>query len=348
MSDPRGAAGGSATDTGPALPHPATPTGETSVGRRTPAADAPTVDEHDVAVSESAVDADTRAEPSLDASVHAHVFDDPLPPVDDEADPPLFAATRGPRDGASEAGSADSTAVLPAVLPAGLPAVDAENDPDVADGATGAPDPDDAAGRTAARHTLETPHVPLRRRRWFRVAVGTTVGLALLGSAGLATYLYASATGWREHADDYLGQSRDLAEELSTTRGDLAGAQAELQAVRDQLATAHERITELASEKAQISDEWELTQQIVDYQERVSDAAGQVALALDQCVQSQQQLIGYLARAAEESAENATTGPTTAPPPYDPDQLAQFEADVEAFCQAASEANISLQQELAR
>lgn len=343
MSDPRGAAGGSATDTGPALPHPATPTGETSVGRRTPAAEASTVDEHDGAVSEAAVDAADTREPSLDASVHAHVFDDPLPPVDDEADPPLFAATRGPRDGASEAGAAGSTAVLPAV--------DAQHDRDVADSAdsaTGAPDADEVAGRTAARHTLDTPHVPLHRRRWFRVAAGAAVGLALFGAAGLATYLYASATGWRAHADDYLGQSRDLAEELSTTRGDLAGAQAELQAVRDQLATAHERITELASEKAQISDEWELTQQVVDYQERVSDAAGQVALALDQCVQSQQQLIGYLARAAEESAENATTGPTTAPPPYDPDQLAQFEADVEAFCQAASEANISLQQELAR
>jgi len=342
VSDPRGAAGGSATDLGPALPHPTTSTGEASVEPGAPAGHTETEHpdtehpdtEHPDAEHADAVDVDPASpapaprpaappeEPPLDASVHAHVFDDPLPPVTEDADTPLFTATLAPR--APEA----TKTVAPAAEP-GTPTAEA---------------------RTAAhpaRHTLVAPPVPLRRRRGFRITVVAAVGVALLGTAGLAAYLYASATGWRDHADAYLSQSESLAEELSTTRGDLAGAQAELQAVREQLSTAHARITELASEKAQISDEWELTQQVVDYQERVSDAAGQVALALDQCVRSQQELIGYLARAAEES-DGGTSGPTSIPPPYDPAQLAQFEADVEAFCQAASEANISLQQELAR
>ena len=176
------------------------------------------------------------------------------------------------------------------------------------------------------------------------IALVIAVGIALLAGVGLTVYLYQSARAWRDHADGYLREAQNLGEELATTRSDLAGAQAELEAVRDQLAAAHQRITELASEKAQISDEWEITQQLVDYQERISDAAGQVALALDQCVQSQQELIGYLARAAE----TPRPGNSPSPPPYDPAQLAQFESDVEAFCQEASEANISLQQELAR
>lgn len=121
----------------------------------------------------------------------------------------------------------------------------------------------------------------------------------------------------------------------------MAGSQAELEAVRAQLSTAHARIVELADEKNQALDDWEITQQLVDYQQRVSEAAGGVALALDRCVQGQQELIGYLQQQAE-----ASDDPDKAP--YDPEQLAQFETDVELLCQEASEANISLQLELAR
>ncbi len=175
-----------------------------------------------------------------------------------------------------------------------------------------------------------------RPGRGLRVTAAV-VGIALVATSVLAAYLYQSARDWRDHADDYLAQAQGLGAELAQSRSDLAGAQAELEAVRAQLTTAHQRITELADEKAQIGDEREVTQQLVAYQERISVAAGQVALKLDQCVQGQQELIGYLQRVADD--------PTAALPP---DQLAQFEGNVEAFCQAASEANIALQRELSR
>ncbi len=148
-----------------------------------------------------------------------------------------------------------------------------------------------------------------------------------------------SADEWRAQAGGYLRTAQQLGDDLAGTRNQLAGSQAELEAVRAQLSTAHARIVELADEKNQALDDWEITQQLVDYQQRVSEAAGGVALALDRCVQGQQELIGYLQQQAD---------PTVSTPPYDPEQLAQFETDVEALCQEASEANISLQLELSR
>ncbi len=306
---------------------------------------------------------------ALDEHVHAHVLDDPLPPPDDDADPPLYAAVRtseAAAPGPAGTGSADPDAD-PELDPGTHPGNDSDSGThpgpafltatattattaSTATTRTTTPTAPSAPSATPAddariRHMHAAPdRPPLRRRRAFRAAVGAALGIALLSGVGLTVYLYQSARAWRDQADDYLREAQHLGQELSTTRSDLTGAQAELAAVRDQLAAAHQRITELASEKAQISDEWEITQQLVDYQERISNAAGDVALALDQCVRSQQELIGYLARAAEPPSPGASPSP----PPYDPAQLEQFESDVEAFCQEASEANLSLQQELAR
>ena len=170
--------------------------------------------------------------------------------------------------------------------------------------------------------------------------VGATAAVVLVGAlACLAGYLWISATEWRDQAGGYQRAAGDLGDDLASARNQLAGSQAELEAVRAQLSNAHARIVELADEKNQALDDWEITQQLVDYQQRVSEAAGGVALALDRCVQGQQELIGYLEQQVQ---------PTPSPPPYDPELLAEFETQVEVLCQEASEANIGLQLELAR
>jgi hypothetical protein len=268
-------------------------------------------------------------EPPLDASVHAHVLEDPLPPPGpvDTAETPLFADTF-PRYARLRDPSGDAATDIPV-----------DRRPTGAATLAVAPTTAVAAGTIGPeRHTHVGPSsIPLRRRRWFRRTVAVLLVLLLLGLAALATYLFRSAQAWRDRAESYLDTSLDIGDELAGTQGQLSGSQAELEAVRAQLATTHQRIVELADEKNQALDDWEITQQLVDYQQRVSDAAGQVALALDQCVQGQQELIGYLQASAEPGG-----------PVYDPIVLAQFETDVEALCQAASEANIALQRELAR
>ncbi len=163
--------------------------------------------------------------------------------------------------------------------------------------------------------------------RWV-VAVLAVLLAASLGAAG---YLYATTTAYAERLAWTEEQARAIGSDLTLTRGELEGARAEIDALQAQLTTAQERITALADEKAQIGDDREAQRQLLDYQARVSEAAGTVASALDRCVQGQDQLIAYL-----EDAES-----------YDPTELAQFGEDVDRLCASASEANDALQTELA-
>jgi hypothetical protein len=200
-----------------------------------------------------------------------------------------------------------------------------------------APDPADAAERVltpdpASDPDAAVPAVPARRTgRGFRIAAALlAVSTALL--IGSTAYLWRTSDAWEQRADDYEAVSHDLGSDLSDTRAELKATSEELEAVQSQLATAQARIIELANEKAQIGDDREAQRLLVDYQERVSSAAGKVALALDQCVRGQNQLIGYL--------QNAEL--------YDPKDLDAYATDVQGLCQAATDANTALQAELSR
>lgn len=170
-----------------------------------------------------------------------------------------------------------------------------------------------------------------RRPRAAQVA-SILLTVLLAATAGLAWYLHDTARAWEQRSEEYLEVSLDLGEELAGVRRDLAGAQAELDAVRAQLGTLQTRLVELANEKARLGDDWEIQLQHLDYQERVTEAAGEVALALDQCVRGQNDLIGYLRNAEE----------------YDEEELDLFAEGVQELCDRATEANISLQLELSR
>ena len=154
----------------------------------------------------------------------------------------------------------------------------------------------------------------------------------LVLALALAGYLWATALAYQDRTAWGEDQARVIGTELATTRAELEGTTTELEGVRAQLETAQARITALADEKAQVGDDREAQRQLVDYQQRVSEAAGTVASALERCVQGQDTLIGYL--------KNPTA--------YDPAQLAAFGTNVDGLCQSATEANQSLQDELAR
>lgn len=220
----------------------------------------------------------------------------------------------------------------------------------------GAPTPDPAAdlADVPPDPTLRPRHRRRRIRRVLAVA-GVVVLVAALGTtAALARHLWRTADAWQDRADRYERDASGLGQDLAVERADLAATRAELEAVRDQLAVAHERIIGLADEKAQLGDDNEVQKRLVDYQERVSDAAGTVALALDQCVQGQQQLIALMAVPPAPKTPPAT--PPATPPPTDPDapqppteeEIAELRDVVDELCDAATEANIGLQLELSR
>lgn len=174
----------------------------------------------------------------------------------------------------------------------------------------------------------EAPSARHRRQPWAVIVLAMLFALTLV----LATYLVVLTRAHEERAAQWEQVARTTGTELAQQRVELDGAIAELEAVRTQLQTAQTRITELADEKAQIGDEREAQRQLVDYQARVSDAAGKVAGALDVCVDGQYQLISYL--------ENAAA--------YDAADLARFRTDVQQVCGAARDANAALQLELER
>ncbi|WP_278237175.1 hypothetical protein [Isoptericola sp. AK164] len=184
-------------------------------------------------------------------------------------------------------------------------------------------------------HRPEDPapgrRAPRRPGRGARVTA-VVLGIALIVTLATAGYLWQTTTAWEDHAAEWESEAQRYADEVAALQVELDGVTAELVAAREQLDTATERITELADEKAQLGDENVASQQYLDYQRRVSEAAGVVATALEQCTQAQFQLIGYL--------ENREA--------YDPADLDRFGDDVQALCNEAGEANEQLQQELAQ
>lgn len=155
--------------------------------------------------------------------------------------------------------------------------------------------------------------------------------LVLALGAG-ATYLLVATDRWQQSSKDWQLLALRTATERDAARADLASAQAELTDVSGQLATATARITELADEKAKLGDDAVVQQSLVDYQSRVSQAAGSVATALATCIDGQQRLITYV-----EDADK-----------YNPDDLARFRADVTRVCGQAEDANAALQRELTK
>ena len=189
--------------------------------------------------------------------------------------------------------------------------------------------PDD---RPVARHPehshLAPPPAPRHRRRPWAVVI---LSVLLVLVTALASYLWVRTVRYEEYAAAVEVQGRAVGADLAMLRSQHDGTLAELAAVNDQLSTAQSRITQLADEKAQVGDDREVQRQLVDYQERISQAAANVASALSTCIDAQNQLITYL-----EDAEA-----------YDPTDLQRFKDDVRGVCNAATVANTELQRQLA-
>lgn len=180
--------------------------------------------------------------------------------------------------------------------------------------------------------THARPAAPVQPRKHLRIPRFWVAALALAVAVtlALAGYLLVTTNAWQRRATELDRSSRDLGSQLGAARADLAASKIQLDAVRTQLTTAQDRITQLAAEKARLGDDRAAQKSLADYQARATAAAAQVASALDKCIAGQQKYIGYLKDASS----------------YDPNELAQFGSDVAGYCQSATDANSSLQQEL--
>ncbi|GAA1733202.1 hypothetical protein GCM10009809_30810 [Isoptericola hypogeus] len=156
------------------------------------------------------------------------------------------------------------------------------------------------------------------------------LAVLLVAALGLGGYLWLTTVRWQADSAGWESEARGYADRVATLQAELEATGAELVASREQLATATARISDLANEKAQLGDENVTSQQYLDYQTQVSEAAGAVASAMDECIQAQSQLIGYL--------EDRDA--------YDPKDLDRFATDVAALCRQADRAHDQLEREL--
>ena len=161
-----------------------------------------------------------------------------------------------------------------------------------------------------------------RRRRWLGTGVAV-LGLALLATAALATYLWQTTDEWMAESDRLETVATELATERDDLAGDLDQAQRDLAATEQQLREAQDRITALASEKAQTADEREVARQVA------GNVAG-VANQLEVCVRGQDQLITAL-----EDVEA-----------YDPASVSAFAREVSDACTQALEGSEEIKRQL--
>jgi len=176
------------------------------------------------------------------------------------------------------------------------------------------------------------PPVPARRRGRGAVVAMVLLSLLLVAALGVGGYLWYAAGRWSADAAAWEDQARSQGQRVAVLEAELEAATRELSGAREQLSTATSRILELANEKAQLGDANAVNQALIDYQQRISEAAGAVAQALGRCTDGQGRLIGYL----------------RTPEAFDPDSLHQFGDQVAALCQQATDANARLQAELER
>ncbi|WP_286217939.1 hypothetical protein [Paraoerskovia sediminicola] len=156
------------------------------------------------------------------------------------------------------------------------------------------------------------------------------LGILLALALGAAAYLWLTTTRWQESSSEWESNARELGDEVASLTAELGATAADLETAKTQLDAAQTRIDELANEKAQLGDDQAVSDQYLDYQQRVSEAAGTVALSLDRCIDGQAQLIEYLRDADS----------------YDPDELSRFASDVDDLCSSAKDANTRLQSAL--
>ncbi len=192
----------------------------------------------------------------------------------------------------------------------------------------GWPPPPPAAAPSGVPEDPGPKDLPGARRRPRRSAL--LLAVLLVASLGLVGYLWLTTVRWQADSATWEAEARGYADRASSLQGELEAKDAELVAAREQLATATERITDLANEKAQLGDENVASQQYLDYQTQVSEAAGAVATAMDQCVDAQSQLIEYL----EDSDA------------YDQQDLERFSTEVRKLCKQADAAHEQLEREL--
>jgi methyl-accepting chemotaxis protein len=164
---------------------------------------------------------------------------------------------------------------------------------------------------------------PIRHRPAGLTVAAIVLGLLLLATAALATYLWRTTDEWRAEADRLEILATEFAAQRDLFADELDQAERDLNATEEQLREAQNRITSLADEKAQTADEREVARQ-------VAGSVVSVANQLEVCVRGQSQLITAL-----ENVED-----------YNPASVSAFAREVSGACNEALDGSKEIKSQL--
>jgi len=163
------------------------------------------------------------------------------------------------------------------------------------------------------------------RRPW--IIASAVLAVLLLGTAIFAGYLWNVSRAWEDKSATVDAANYTLGTRLANEQSEVVRLTGELDLMSDQLATAQQRITELADINAQAGDNVQYyVQSITELSDQLANATA-VAAALNRCVEGKAQLVDYV-----RNAQN-----------YDATDVEQFEASLTTLCANATAANLELQ-----
>ena len=145
-------------------------------------------------------------------------------------------------------------------------------------------------GSDVPSNAQSKPPTRKRRSRFIRIA---TVALISALFAGTVTSIVL-AQRWSQYSTQVDAANVRLGEQISQTLADLDSAKASLSSTRDQLATAQKRISQLATEKAQVGDDRENQRILAQDTAAIANEALSTSQDLGQCVSQQTDLVSQL------------------------------------------------------
>lgn len=167
------------------------------------------------------------------------------------------------------------------------------------------------------------------RRRW--IVVSAILAALLVAAIAFIAYLWNVTSKWEVQVADVKAQNYDLGDTVADREATIEDLTAQLETTSNQLASAQQRVLELADEAAQRGDTTEYYATALADLGDLLAASQSVSATLVRCVEGHQDLVGYLKQ----------------PDKYDAADVATFESQVNSMCSNAVSANDELQQLIA-
>ncbi|WP_084127034.1 hypothetical protein [Demequina sp. NBRC 110054] len=163
------------------------------------------------------------------------------------------------------------------------------------------------------------------RLRW--IMVTAFLALTVLSLTGVAIYLTDVVEQWEQRSDELTEANYELGDKIASQKETIASKTDQIDILTEQLNTAQDRISELASQSANSDDDLAYAEQRLEILSGYASTGAAVANALVRCLDSEEQLVEYLAN----------------PDDYDEDEVAAYAESVDELCTAARESNSQFQ-----